>query len=178
MRRHRRCNRDEPGNTSVGRRSAVGATDVIGILIAVVIVGVFAFVVLRGLQRKRLRERFGDEYERVVADKGRRGAAESELRQRQRRHANLTLHDLTDAERARFRDGWVDVQARFVDDPVAAVRDGDRLVTELVSLRGYPTSDYEDLVSHLSVEHANVLDHYREAHEISERNDAGTATTE
>jgi hypothetical protein len=88
------------------------------------------------------------------------------------------LHDLTDAERARFRDGWVDVQARFVDDPVAAVRDGDRLVTELVSLRGYPTSNYEDLVSHLSVEHANVLNHYREAHEISERNDAGTATTE
>jgi len=155
----------------------VNTTDVIGIVIAVVVVAAFTFVAVRGIQRRRLRERFGDEYERVLEAKG-RPAAESELRERERRHARLELHELTDAQRAQYRDGWLAVQARFVDDPVAAVRDGDRLVNEIVSDRGYSASDYEDRLSHLSVEHANVLNHYRDAHEISVRNDAGTATTE
>jgi hypothetical protein len=155
----------------------VNTTDVIGIVIAVVVLAAFAFVAWRGMQRRRLRDRFGDEYERVVAAKGRPGA-DSELRDRERRHARLDLHELTDAQRAHYRDGWLAVQERFVDDPVAAVRDGDRLVNELVSDRGYPASDYEDRLADLSVEHANVLNHYRDAHEISVRNEAGTATTE
>jgi hypothetical protein len=156
----------------------VSATDVIVIVIVVVVVAVLAALAVRTMQRRKLRERFGDEYQRVVDEKGGRSAAEAELRRREKQHASLELRDLSDADRARFRDGWVAVQTLFVDDPVSAVRDGDRLVTELVAARGYPVSDYEDRLAQLSVEHANVLNHYRDAHEISTRNDAGKATTE
>jgi hypothetical protein len=156
----------------------VSATDVIVIVIVVVVVAVLAALAVRTMQRRKLRERFGDEYQRVVDEKGGRSAAEAELRRREKQHATLQLRDLDDADRVRFRDGWIAVQTLFVDDPVSAVRDGDRLVTELVAARGYPVSDYEDRLAHLSVEHANVLNHYRDAHEISTRNDAGKATTE
>lgn len=156
----------------------MSATDVIVIVIVVVVVAVLAALAVRTMRRRQLRERFGDEYQRVVDEKGGRSAAEAELRRREKLHATLELRDLSDADRVRFREGWVAVQTLFVDDPVSAVRDGDRLVTELVAARGYPVSDYEDRLSHLSVEHANVLNHYRDAHEISTRNDAGKATTE
>jgi hypothetical protein len=156
----------------------VSATDVIVIVIVVVVVAVLAALAVRTMQRRKLRERFGDEYQRVVDEKGGRSAAEAELRRREKHHATLELRDLSDADRVRFRDGWVAVQTLFVDDPVSAVRDGDRLVTELVAARGYPVSDYEDRLAQLSVEHAKVLNHYRDAHEISTRNDAGKATTE
>lgn len=156
----------------------MSATDVIVIVIVVVVVAVVAALAVRTVRRRQLRERFGDEYQRVVDEKGGRSAAEAELRRREKLHASLELRDLSDADRARFREGWVAVQTLFVDDPVSAVRDGDRLVTELVAARGYPVSDYEDRLSQLSVEHANVLNHYRDAHEISTRNDAGKATTE
>ena len=156
----------------------MSATDVIVIVIVVVVVAVLAALAVRAMQRRQLRERFGDEYQRVVDEKGGRSAAEAELRRREKLHATLELRDLSDADRARFREGWVAVQTLFVDDPVSAVRDGDRLVTELVAARGYPVSDYEDRLAQLSVDHAKVLNHYRDAHEISSRNDAGKATTE
>ncbi len=156
----------------------MSATDVIVIVIVVVVVAVLAALAVRTMRRRQLRERFGDEYQRVVDEKGGRSAAEAELRRREKLHATLELRDLSDADRTRFREGWVAVQTLFVDDPVSAVRDGDRLVTELVAARGYPVSDYEDRLAHLSVEHAKVLNHYRDAHEISTRNDAGKATTE
>jgi hypothetical protein len=156
----------------------VSATDVIVIVIVVVVLAVVAALAVRVMQRRKLRDRFGDEYQRVVEEKGGRSAAEAELRRREKHHATLELRELSDADRVRFREGWVAVQTLFVDDPVAAVRDGDRLVTELVAARGYPVSDYEDRLAQLSVEHANVLNHYRDAHDISTRNDAGKATTE
>lgn len=156
----------------------MNTTGVIILVIVIVVVVALVLFGLRQMQRRKLRDRFGDEYQRVVDEKGGRSAAEAELRRREREHATLELHELSDAERTRYRDGWVAVQSLFVDDPVAAVRDGDRLVTDLVAARGYPVADYEDRLAHLSVEHANVLNHYRDAHAISQRNDAGQATTE
>jgi hypothetical protein len=156
----------------------VSATDVIVIVIVVVVVAVVAALAVRVMQRRKLRDRFGDEYQRVVEEKGGRSAAEAELRRREKHHATLELRELSDSDRVRFREGWVAVQTLFVDDPVAAVSDGDRLVTELVAARGYPVSDFADRLAQLSVEHANVLNHYRDAHDISTRNDAGKATTE
>jgi hypothetical protein len=39
---------------------------------------------------------------------------------------------LDDREADAFMDRWRDIQARFVDDPQAAVRDGDGMVAELM----------------------------------------------
>ena len=48
----------------------------------------------------------------------------------------------------------------------------------MIGERGYPTDDYDERLSHLSVEHARVLSDYREAHDINLRNQRGEATTE
>jgi hypothetical protein len=44
--------------------------------------------------------------------------------------------------------------------------------------RGYPTEGYEQTLADLSVEHANTLDHYRQAHEASLQAEGGKVSTE
>ena len=43
--------------------------------------------------------------------------------------------------------------------------------------RGYPIGSFDQQTADLSVEHADVLDHYRRANEIAENNKRGRATT-
>jgi hypothetical protein len=157
----------------------VSTADIVGIVIAVVVVLALVLGAARIMAARRaLRERFGSEYDNVVREKGGRAAAEAELRRRTRAHARLELHDIPEADRARFREMWDGTQARFVDDPAAAVRDADRLIAEIVAERGYPVVEFGDRVAHLSVEHTAVLDDYRAGHAIAVRNDAGRASTE
>lgn len=130
------------------------------------------------LRRQSLRRRFGPEYDRMVAEGDSRQAAERELRERERRHAELELRPLSAESRATYAAAWEEVQARFVDSPADAVRAGDELVTRLIAERGYPTGDYDEQLAHLSVEHARPLGHYRDAHDIYLRNERGEAATE
>jgi hypothetical protein len=65
-----------------------------------------------------------------------------------------------------------------VDAPEAAVSTADELTTRLIAERGYPTGDYQDQLATLSVQHASTLEHYRDAHAISERSRSGEASTE
>jgi len=152
---------------------------VVWIVIAVVVVAAILFGAYRMFGGGGdLRGRFGDEYDRLVAEKGDKSAAEAELRQRLKNHDALTLTDVTDEDRARYRDGWIAVQKQFVDDPVAAVRNADQLVSVFATERGYPETDFDGRVAQLSVEHSRVLGHYRDAHAVSVDSDAGGATTE
>lgn len=149
------------------------------VLIIVVLVVIAAIVYgVRAARRKRLQSTFGPEYDRAVADTGNRTEAEKELREREKRHAELELRPLSPESQAQYSAEWEDVQLKFVDNPAEAVGTADELVTRLITERGYPTRDYEDRLADLSVEHARTLGHYRDAHEISERNRAGSASTE
>ncbi|MDI1459828.1 hypothetical protein QEZ54_02500 [Catellatospora sp. KI3] len=147
----------------------------IAVVVVLVLCGVGAWLYAR---RAALRQRFGPEYDRVLAEQESRTAAEAELRERERRHAELELRELTDDERARFTARWRSVQQRFVDEPAAAVAEADDLITELVAARGYPTGDYDEQLAQLSVDHAETLESYRHAHEISARGRDGQADTE
>jgi hypothetical protein len=152
---------------------------IVVIVVVVVVVLVLAAVAARIMvQRRELRERYGDEYQRVVTEKGGRAAAEAELKRREREHDRLELKELSPAAREEYRASWTTVQSQFVDDPRSAVHAADRLVSQLVADRGYPVVDYPQRLEHLSVEHSSVLNTYRSAHDISVRNDAGAATTE
>src|SRR5690349_1614493 len=144
------------------------ATQVLITVIVLVVIAAIGYGVWFVTRRRALQNRFGPEYDRAVAEGDSRLAAERELRERERRHAELELRDLDPEARARYTTGWEEIQARFLDDPNGAVRDADALVTQLIADRGYPTGDYEDHLAHLSVEHARTLGHYRDAHEISE----------
>lgn len=149
-------------------------------LIAVVLV-VVALAVAGWLaihRRRALRNRFGAEYDQVLAHQPSRAAAEQELRGRERRHAQLQLQALTPQARARYAAEWLDVQAHFVDSPTAAVYAADALLTRLVNDIGYPTDSDDERLALLSVDHAGTLDRYRAAHEISLSNARGEASTE
>src|SRR3954454_21401360 len=151
-------------------------------VVVTIIVIVLVILVIAGLwawnRSRRLKQQFGPEYDRAVKDNDGRLAGERELRDRERRHAQLQLKELDPETRQRYATSWEEVQVRFVEDPVAAVREGDALVTQLIIDRGYPQGTYDEQIANLSVEHAQTLQHYRDAHEIGEVNERGEATTE
>ncbi|MDG4756326.1 hypothetical protein [Micromonospora sp. WMMD710] len=154
-------------------------TQVIVIVLVVLVIVAALAVAVRSLGRRRaLRNRFGPEYDRVVAEQDSRSAAERELRDRERRHAELTLTPLSPESRARYAAAWEEIQVRFIDSPGETVGDADELVTRLIEEQGYPTGDFSDQIAHLSVDHARTLTNYRDAHEIHLRNTRGEASTE
>jgi hypothetical protein len=153
----------------------------IAVIILIVVILVVIAAIVWGVQasrRKKLQSTFGPEYDRAVADTGSRSDAEKELREREKRHADLELKPLSEESQARYSADWEEVQIQFVDNPEQAVNTADDLVTRLIGERGYPTGDYDDQLADLSVEHARTLGHYRDAHEISLRNQNGEASTE
>ena len=154
------------------------AAVVILIVVILVLLAGAAVVAQQASRRRRLRQRFGPEYERVVSDRDNRKEAEQELVERERRHAELPIRALPADARDRYAREWLEVQERFVDSPVEAVGEADRLVTAAMSDRGYPTEGYEQQLADLSVQHADTLDHYRKAHEISGRAASQSAPTE
>lgn len=152
---------------------------IIVIVVIVVFVGVGAFVAARLSRTRRLRGRFGPEYERSLQEADSRGDAEAELLEREQRHEELEIRPLDPASRERYGAQWLAIQERFVDAPARSVHDADLLVTELMNERGYPTEEgFGQRLADLSVEHAGTLDHYRAAHEISARVGTDEAETE
>jgi hypothetical protein len=147
-------------------------------LIVIAAVAAVAFLARRQARTRRLRRRFGPEYDRAVRQHGGRAAAERELLGRERRHQELELRDLDPRRREQYREQWVAVQERFVDAPESAVEQADGLVTVVMGERGYPTSGFEEKAAHLSVEHGRTLDHYRRGHDIGARATGGEASTE
>jgi hypothetical protein len=129
-------------------------------------------------RRGELRERFGPEYDRTVQAVGTTGRAEAVLEQRAARVAKYRIHELNADESRRFAASWRASQAKFVDDPAAAVTEADALVTEVMTARGYPVNDWDRRVEDLTVDHADVVHHYRAAGEIAARHARHAASTE
>ena len=100
------------------------------------------------------------------------------LEQREKRVEQLHIRPLTREEGRRFAEAWRADQARFVDDPKAAVIEADRLVGEVMQARGYPVSDFEQRAADISVHHPHVVENYRAAHEVAVRAKRGEASTE
>ena len=153
-----------------------GTVAIVIVVAVVILAGLVGSVVLT--RRRKLQEQFGPEYDRVVADRSSRLRAEAELSDRQRRVRKLDIRPLTEEARAKFAADWVSVQERFVDSPEEAVADGYGLLTTVMTERGYPTGDDEQAQADLSVEHAEAVDHFRAAREISANAASGNAKTE
>lgn len=142
------------------------------LVIAVVVVAVIALVAVlatsaaRRKRTERLEGHFGPEYERTVDEAGDQRAAEKELVARERRRQKLDIVALHPEARARYDDHWRTVQTGFVDNPSAAVGDADRLVTMVMRERGYPVDDFDQRIADVSVDHPDVVEHYRAAHTL------------
>lgn len=156
------------------------STVMIIFVIAIVVVAALAgwLMLARLRRRQQLRDRFGPEYDRAVDDGQDRRAAERELGEREKRHEQLDIKPLSPTARDGYARQWALIQAKFVDRPDIAVAEADRLVVVVMGERGYPTEDYQQQVTDLSVEHASTLDHYRSAHDIKSRHDQDQVPTE
>jgi predicted nucleic acid-binding protein len=151
------------------------------IIIAVVVaLAVLAAIVayVNSRRRAQLQERFGSEYQRTVADRGDQRVAEKELAERERLREKIDVVPLSEDARAKYQESWRAVQTRFVDDPAGAVGDADSLITRVMRDRGYPIEDFDQRAADVSVDHPEVVQNYRAAHDIHLRNEQDGAETE
>jgi hypothetical protein len=135
-------------------------------IVAVIAIGAAAFEARR---RATLRSRFGPEYARLVQTTGTALRAEAELEARAKRVRQYHIKPLSAEENTRFMTAWHQLQSLFVDQPSKAVAEADVLVTEVMTTRGYPMAEFDQRAEDLSVDHAAVVNHYREAHQIATR---------
>jgi type II secretory pathway pseudopilin PulG len=144
-------------------------TILIALALLVIAIGIFASVALSRHARRRsaeLRQRFGPEYERAVEQYG--SKADRVLATRERRVNKIQIRDLSEAERARFTSAFTGIQALFVDDPRAAVVQANELIKEVMRARGYSANDgFDQRVADLSVDHPDVVQHYRAARALA-----------
>lgn len=152
------------------------------VVIAIVVVAAAAAVVVGVLQQqrsRRLRGTFGPEYDRTVeARGGNRMAAERELAGRMNRRRQLQIVPLSEQSRQQYLMEWQQVQAQFVDAPTESVAGADALVRRVMHERGYPMGDFEQQAGDISVDHPDVVEHYRAAHRVSTATPRGSTSTE
>ena len=143
--------------------------------IGVALLLALAFVRIRR-RRTHLKERFGPEYQRTVADHG-IGDAESRLAGIESERESLSLRDLPPATRDRYLDEWRQAESRFVSDPRDATRAAERLVIRALHERGYPEEDDDGkLVSLVSADHPDIADRYRHGHAMLDSVDGAPST--
>jgi len=151
------------------------------VLIAVAAAAVLALVVWQALARRRtarLQQRFGPEYDRTLQSNESKRQAEAQLQAREERRQQLEIRPLTQTARDRYLDSWQAVQAQFVDNPRAAVAAADSLIGSVMLERGYPVEDFDQQADDVSVDHPQVVEHYRQGHRLAEASADGDASTE
>ena len=148
------------------------------VVVGIIVIAGAAWMYWQSRRRVHLRDRFGSEYDRTVDHMGDARRAEAALSAREKRVEKLNIHPLPPEESARYAEVWRHVQALFVDDPKGAIGEADRLVNDVMTARGYPMADFDQRLEDISVDHGNVVEHYRSARAIARRERAGTVTTE
>jgi hypothetical protein len=153
-------------------------TIIIAVVVIAAAVTVIGFFLMRKRRSQALRQRFGPEYDRVVQKEGDVRRAEDVLQFRTQRREEFRIVPLSQTSRADFANRWTAVQSLFVDDPKGAVSQADRLVNEVMQVRGYPLGEFDQRAADISVDHPVVVANYRAAHEIALRHSRGQASTE
>lgn len=148
------------------------------IVIAALLIGAAAWSYMARQRHAQLRERFGPEYDRTVSAVGAPDKAEALLSERVARVERFKLRPLAREQADAFGSEWRRVQGRFVDDPGGAVDEADRLVTQVMTARGYPLEDFDRRAEDISVDHPHVVENYRAARVLQLRRARGEAGTE
>jgi len=102
----------------------------------------------------------------------------TELEERQRYVEALDIHPLSAREHDRYLADWAAVQSKFVDEPDRAIVEADRLIMEVMQLRAYPISDFEQRAADVSVSYPALVSNYRAARVIALKNQEHQADTE
>src|SRR6266545_1659164 len=86
------------------------AGPLVAILIVLALLVVLALFAGRRRRSRKLREQFGPEYDRTVAEAGDRKEAESRLQERTERRQRLDIVPLDQADRDRYVEAWRQTQ--------------------------------------------------------------------
>ena len=152
--------------------------DLMILLLVIVVIAIAAVLLLKRRRTDQLRTQFGPEYKRAVEDTGDARKAELELLDRQKRVKSFSIKPLLPGDRERFASSWQRVQAEFVDNPKGSITHADALLKDVMAARGYPVTDFDQRSADLSVDHPEVAQNYRAAHDIAMRHERGEASTE
>ncbi len=153
------------------------------LIIAVVLVLAVAGVILGMVFSRRNRsqgfkDKFGPEYDRTVQSAGDEKKAQKELNERKKHVDTLDIRPLSVSERERYQAEWTAIQAKFVDEPGQATVEADHLIMDVMKVRAYPVSDFEQRAADISVNYPALVSNYRAAREIAIKNEQHSANTE
>jgi type II secretory pathway pseudopilin PulG len=152
---------------------------IVGVIMLVVIAAaILLMVIARRNKTKKLQSQFGSEYDHTLEMMGGKKKGQSELEARQKHIKTLNIRPLTLPERGRYLADWTALQSKFVDEPGQAVIDADHLIMEVMQLRDYPLSDFDQRAADISVTHPGLVGNYRSARAIAVKNEQKQANTE
>jgi hypothetical protein len=151
----------------------------IAVVLVLLIIGVpLGLVLARRRRSERFHDQFGPEYDHTVQAMGGEKKAQTELEERRKHVEALDIRPLSVSERERYLADWTAVQSKFVDEPGQAIVDADRLITQVMQMRAYPVSDFEQRAADISVNYPALVTNYRAAREIAVKNEQHQADTE
>ncbi len=154
-------------------------TTIIIVIVVLIIFGIiFGLIFSRRNRTERLQNQFGTEYDQTVGSLGDDKKAQDELENRQKHVDSLDIRPLSEEERERYLADWTAVQSKFVDEPGQAMIDADHLIMEVMQLRNYPVSDFDQRAADISVKYPDLVSNYRAARAITIKNVDKVADTE
>ena len=153
-------------------------TLIIVAVLALVVGGLLGMAVMRAQRTKRLKDRFGPEYEHTMERAGDKRHAERELEERIEHVHQLNIRPLSEEEVNRYSLEWQETQREFVDEPLASLQKADRLIREVMKARGYPVEDFEQRVADISVDYPELVSDYRGMHRIAIKEKGNVDTEE
>jgi hypothetical protein len=152
---------------------------IIAVVAVLVVVGVILGLVFSPRKRsQKFQNKFGPEYDRTVQTAGNEKKAQTELNQRQKHVNEMNIRPLSVSERERYQAEWTAIQAKFVDQPGQATIEADHLIMEVMKVRAYPVSDFDQRAADVSVNYPTLVSNYRAAREIAIKNEQHSANTE
>jgi hypothetical protein len=151
---------------------------IIVVLVLAIVGAIVGPLLARRRRSKQLHNQYGSEYDRTVQALGTEKKAQAELKERQKHINTLEIRPLSMDERQRYQTDWAAVQAEFVDQPGKATQDADHLIMEVMQLRDYPVSDFEQRAADVSIQYPALVSNYRAARDIAVKNEHNEAGTE
>jgi len=152
---------------------------IIAVVVILVILGVILGAIFSRRQRsKRYSDKYGSDYAHTVKTMGNEKKAQTEMDDRQKHVEALNIRSLSLSERERYLAEWKAVQTKFIDQPGPATVEADHLIMEVMRIRNYPVSDFEQRAADISINYPELVSNYRLARAIAIKNEHHQADTE
>ena len=151
---------------------------VVTVVVLAIVGAILASIFVRRNRSKRFHDQYGAEYDRAVKTTGSDSKAQAEMDVRRKHVETLNIRPLSVRERERYLADWKTVQGNFVDQPSQATAQADHLIMEVMQLRDYPVSDFEQRAADVSIQYPTLVANYRAAREIALKNEQHHAGTE